>query len=215
MTAERELKEFVAAALARGIGRDEIAAALTQAGWPRDRIAEGLRGFADVPFPIAVPRPRPSLSAREAFIYLLLFATLYISAISLNAAVFKLIERAFPDPADRSYMLQSAEDTLRWSIALLIIASPIFLWMNRLVARAVTGDPAKRASRIRKWLTYLTLFGAAMVLIVDLATLVYNLLGGDLTSRFLLKVLTTAIISGAIILYYLWDVRDDEREPAT
>jgi hypothetical protein len=39
MTAERELLEFVAAALARGIGRDEITTALTQAGWPRDRIA--------------------------------------------------------------------------------------------------------------------------------------------------------------------------------
>lgn len=213
MAADRELRDFVAAALSRGIGRDEITSVLVQAGWPRDQVVDGLRGFAEVQFPIPVPRSRPYLSAREAFVYLLLFATLYISAVSLNAVVFKLIEWAFLDPADRVSMLQSADDRLRWSVAFLIIASPVFLWMNRLVARAIGNDPNKRASRIRKWLTYLTLFGASMVLIVDVTTLVYNLLGGDLTSRFLLKVLTTAVISGAIIGYYLWDLRDDEREP--
>lgn len=209
------LRDFIAAALARGIERDEIMNVLLQAGWPRDRVADGMLAFADLRFPMPVPCPRPYVSAREAFVYLLLFATLYISAASLNTALFKLIERAFPDPMDAAFMLESADRSLRWSVAFLVIAAPVFLWLNNSVARAIASDPAKRASRIRKWLTYLTLFAASMVLIVDLATLVYNLLGGDLTIRFLLKVLTTAVISSAVIGYYLWDVRDDERGPPT
>ncbi len=214
MAADRELRDFIAAALARGIGRDEIRDVLLQAGWPREQVVDGLRGFAELRFPIPVPRSRPYLSAREAFVYLVLFATLYISAVSLNTLVFKLIERAFPDPMDLPYRIESADETMRWSIASVIIAFPVFLWVSRSVQRAMAGDPNKRASRIRKWLTYLTLFVAAMVLIVDVTTLVYNLLGGDLTSRFLLKVLTVAAISGAIFIYYLWDLRDDGRESA-
>lgn len=214
MAADKELRDFIAAALARGIERDDIREVLLQAGWPREQVVDGLRGFAELSFPIPVPRSRPYLSAREAFIYLVLFATLYISAISLNTLVFRLIERAFPDPADTAYMVQSADETIRWSIASVIIAFPVFLWVSRSVAKAIARDPNKRASRIRKWLTYLTLFGASMVLIVDLTALVYNLLGGDLTSRFLLKVLTAAVISGVIFVYYLWDLRDDERDAA-
>jgi len=81
-----------------------------------------------------------------------------------------------------------------------------------MIARQVGRDPVKRASPVRKWLTYLTLFIAATVLIGDLITLVYNALGGELTTRFLLKVLTVAVIAGGTFGYYLWDLRQDERE---
>jgi Domain of unknown function (DUF5671) len=163
MAADRELRDFIAAALGRGIGRDEIRDVLMQAGWPREQVLDGLRGFAELQFPIPVPRARPYLSAREAFVYLVLFATLYISAVSLNTLVFKVIERAFPDPMDMAYEIASADRTMRWSIASVIIAFPVFLWVSRSVLRSIACDPNKRASRIRKWLTYLTLFGASMV----------------------------------------------------
>jgi hypothetical protein len=73
-------------------------------------------------------------------------------------------------------------------------------------------NPVKRLSTIRRWLTYLTLFIAAGVLIGDLITLVYNLLGGELTVRFVLKVITVAAIAGTAFGYYLWDLRREERE---
>ena len=38
--------------------------------------------------PVPVPRPRPYLSPREAFLYLLMFATLYLSAWHLGSLVF-------------------------------------------------------------------------------------------------------------------------------
>ena len=56
------------------------------------------------------------------------------------------------------------------------------------------------------------LFIAATALIGDVTTLVYNLLGGELTMRFVLKVVTVALIAGTAFTYYLRDLRVDEQE---
>jgi len=94
----------------------------------------------------------------------------------------------------------------------LIVAVPVFLALSRIINRAARLDPNKRASPIRRWLTYLTLFAAACVLIGDVTTLVYRLLGGDLAIRFVLKVVTVGLIAGAAFGYYLADVRVGEKE---
>ena len=64
-----------------------------------------------------------------------------------------------------------------------------------------------KALRIRKWLIYLTLFLSALVLIGDLVVLVNGLLQGELTTAFILKVVSVFVVIGGIFLYYLWDVR--------
>lgn len=83
--------------------------------------------------------------------------------------------------------------------------------MERSVTRTIARDPTKRASRPRKWLTYLTLFVAGVALVGDLVVLVYNVLGGELTVRFILKVLTVAVIGGGIFTFFLSDMRKEER----
>ena len=50
--------------------------ALLAAGWSAEQKRGVLEGWAEVGFALPVPRPRASLSAREAFLYLVLFATL-------------------------------------------------------------------------------------------------------------------------------------------
>jgi len=54
------------------------------------------------------------------------------------------------------------------------------------------------------------LFVAAGFLIGDLVTLIYSLLEGELSSRFVLKVLVVGAIAGAVFTYYLRDLRRDE-----
>jgi hypothetical protein len=54
--------------------------ALRRSGLSLSQIRGALAEFADIDFPIPVPRPRPYLDARDAFLYLLLFATLYTTA---------------------------------------------------------------------------------------------------------------------------------------
>jgi hypothetical protein len=164
-----------------------------------------------VDFPIPVPKPRPSLSAREAFLYLVLFSTLFLSAYQLGSLFFNFIDKAFPDPAISMSRLNFM-DSVRWAVSSLVIAFPIFLFVSNYIGKQLSRNPIKRLSPIRRWLTYLTLFIAAGTLIGDLTTLVYNVLGGDLTTRFILKVITVAIIAGTVFSYYLWDLRREEIE---
>lgn len=75
-----QLDLFVREALSRGQSRPSILAALIEAGWSEQQVRGVLDDYAEVDFPVPVPRPRASLSARDAFVYLILFATLYYTA---------------------------------------------------------------------------------------------------------------------------------------
>jgi len=206
-----DLREFTRTALEKGRSRDEIAGALKQAGWPEPEIAAALDFFAVVDFPVPVPKPKPYLSAREVFHYLVLFAALYTTAYNVGGLAFDYINRAFPDPLTDGMYPWVNSSGIRWNIASLIVAFPLFVFMFRIVNEAVRKDPTKRDSKPRKWLTYLTLFLAGSALAGDLVTLVYNVLGGEITVRFLLKVLVVAVLAGGIFAYFLADMRREER----
>ncbi|ABL65376.1 DUF5671 domain-containing protein [Chlorobium phaeobacteroides] len=206
-----ELSEFVGKALSNGISRSRINDALQQAGWQSEQIDRALADFAEIDFPIPVPKPRPSLSAREAFFYLLLFATLYISAFNLGTLLFIMIEKAVPDPALTNIPGGWLTYKIRGAVSALIVAFPVFLYLSRKINQELLNTPAGRASGIRRWLTYITLFIASGILIGDMIAILYNLLGGELTLRFMLKVATVATISGTIFLYYLKGLRKEEK----
>src|SRR5262245_9798682 len=93
-----QLDSFVRECLGRGIARATIREKLRAGGWAREEIEAALAEYAEVEFEIPVPRRRAYLSARETFFYLVLFATLYTSAISAGQILFLLIERWLPDP---------------------------------------------------------------------------------------------------------------------
>ena len=213
MSINEDLTGFIREALNRGLARDEIRDVLSQADWSDEEVRGGLLSFAAVDFPIPVPRPRPSLSAREAFEYLVLFGTLYMSAFSLGTLLFQFINLALPDPLwSQAFIDERIPDTIRRSIAALVVATPIFLYVARINSRAIALSPLKRASPVRRWLTYLTLAVVGGILIGDATSLIYNLLDGEVAARFLLKVLTIAGITGTAFVYFLSDLRHDEKE---
>ena len=201
--ATEDLERFVRDALLRGESRPAIAAALADAGWPAEQVAEALDAYAEVPFAVPVPRPRPYLSAREAFLYLVMFASLYVWAVQLGNLLFDLVNHWLPDAADPPYQRNWQGRSMRWAVASILIAFPLFLYVSRLLGREMAQSPVKRLSVVRRWLTYVTLFLAAGVLVGDLITLVYNVLAGELTLRFVLKVLIVGAIAGAIFWFYL------------
>lgn len=208
---DQNLLDFTRRALAAGVERGEVSRALKQAGWADADIKAALDSFAEIAFPLPVPKPKPYLSAWEVFIYLVMFTALYVSAYHLGMLIFDFINLAFPDalqsPATRTIL----NNSIRWNISSLIIGLPLFLFAFWFVNKSITQDPSKRSSRPRKWLTYLTLFVAVVTLVGDLVSLVNNALGGELTIRSLLKVLTVAIIAGGVFVYFLTDVRRDEQ----
>ena len=207
-----ELRQFVKEGLNKGLSRAKLKEALKKGGWKEDEIASALGQFADVDFDIAVPRRKPGLSAREAFFYLVMFFTLYVSAFSLGTLFFQFINLYLPEAGMLyAYDATASYSTIRAATAALIITFPVFLLVARSVHTSIQRDPEKRSSEIRKWLTYLTLFVTAAIIIGDLITLVTYLLGGDATLRFLLKVGAVLLIAGSIFLYYLWDLRQEEK----
>ena len=209
MTAEtHQLESFVKESLQSGKTREEIANALANAAWPGAQIANALDAYADISFSIPVPKPRPSLTAREAFLYLVLFSTLYFAAWNLGSLLFIFIDRAFPESNGSFYL----GEMQRWSTAAVIIGFPVFLLLTRYIGKQIELNPFKRLSPARRWLTYLTLFLASATLLGDVTTLIYNLLGGDLTIRFVLKIMVVALIAGSCFTYYLLDLRKEEKE---
>ena len=136
-----------------------------------------------------------------------------MSAYNLGALVFGFVDLAFPHAED--IPAERTRDGIRWAVSLLVVAAPVFLYVARIVGRMVRSNPTARASRVRHQLTYITLFIASAVLIGDVAAVVYNLLDGAVTVRFLLKVLTVAAIAGSAFGYYLRDLREAEADPET
>ena len=211
MALSPELVGFVKEGLDRGLPREQIADILIRAGWPADQVRRALAGFADVESPIPVPRPAVSTRPREAFLYVVMFMALFVSAYALGAVVFGLIDLALPDPAGMP--LEVIRELLRLSVAALVVASPVFAFVTRVIRRGVEAQPSSRRSRIRQQLTYLTLFIASCVLVGAVTALVYSVLGGELTARFVLKSLTVTAIAGGAFGYYLRDLRQAERDP--
>jgi hypothetical protein len=206
-----DLQPFLQRALEQGQTKDQVAHALKQAGWLDEEITASLQKFVLVEgFALPVPRREPYLSAREAFLYLVLFLTLYITAVSFGTLLFTFVERAIPDVLQGPYSGSGTLSTIRASTASLIITFPIFVVLSRILNKGLEQDPQKRGSKVRKWLTYLTLFIAAVSIIVDLIILVGSLLSGELGTRFLFKVAIVLLIAGTAFGYYLWDLRRDE-----
>jgi hypothetical protein len=208
--ADPKLVLFVESALRAGQSRDAVRNALELAGWSKDQVTDSLAHFADVAFAVPVPRPRAQVSARDAFWYLLMFGTLYVSAYYLGDLLFGFINRAFPDNLSYNDRTQYIERGIRWATAAVIVAFPVFLFTAWKTGKEVAADPTRRNSAIRKWLTYITLLVAAAAIVADGITLVYNALSGELTLRFLLKVLVVAVIASAGFGYYTWSIRADD-----
>jgi len=210
--ADTKLVVFVESALRAGQPRDAVRQALEQAGWAKDQIADALAHYADVAFAVPVPRPRAQLSARDAFWYLLMFGTLYSSAFYLADLLFGFINLAFPDDVVNRYndATEYVERGIRWGTAAVIVSFPVFMFAAIRISREVAADPTRRNSAMRKWLTYITLLVAASAIVGDGITLIFNVLSGELTLRFVLKVLVVAAIAVTVFGYYTWSMRSDD-----
>ncbi|PIP60328.1 hypothetical protein COX00_03880 [Candidatus Uhrbacteria bacterium CG22_combo_CG10-13_8_21_14_all_47_17] len=207
-----ELQAFVKEGLEKGLTKEKLKEALLKAGWPEDDVKSALDYYADIDFAIPVPKRKPYLSAREAFLYLVLFLTLYISSFSFGTILFQFVNQWLPDlVSNPSYYTQTIE-AIRAATASLIITFPIFVFISYLLGKSMRKDPEKRSSKVRKWLTYITLFIAAGIIIGDLITVVTGLLAGELTMRFILKALIVLVIAATIFGYYLWSLRQEEKE---
>ena len=213
--ASSTLDTFIREALNRGQPRETIAAALVAAGWTQKEVNAALDDYAVTDLGMAVPKPRPYVSAREAFLYLVLFILLGVVAWNLGSLLFALIDTAIFDELDRAndYVFISRESQIRSAISGLVVGTPLFAWLALHVRKQRRTNPAMQRSRVRKWLTYVTLIIASCTLIGDAIALVYSFLSGELSARLILKLLVIAILAGGVFLYFIRDAeKGDEHD---
>ncbi|HEY9480930.1 MAG TPA: DUF5671 domain-containing protein [Candidatus Paceibacterota bacterium] len=140
---------------------------------------------------------------RDFFINIAVIATLYASVASFLSLVFSMVNRTFPD-ALASYGYYG---DARFETAMLIIVFPLFVWLSRILQSAMIADPSRKDSAIRRWFVYITLFLASTALVIDLVTLLNTFLSGEITTRFILKVLAVLVVAGLVFWHYLGEVR--------
>ncbi len=142
---------------------------------------------------------------RDVFLHLLVVVTLYWSAVSFITLAWQYINYFFPDILN--YYPGSFSGPMRFATASLIIVFPVFILISWFLNKIYKKESQVRESKIRKWLIYLTLFIASLVIIGDLITVINTFLGGEITTRFVLKALSVLLVAGVVFGYYLNDVR--------
>src|SRR5262249_6497444 len=145
---------------------------LLSAGWKEKDIS---RALVQQSLDTAVPSPPDIGGARETFMHLVAFAALYTAVVASVSLAFSLINLFLPDPAITPYasdVLDIEREAIRWEIAALAVSLPGLLWLSGLLVKEMRLALEKVRSPIRRWLTYLTLFLAAISIGVDLMTLI-------------------------------------------
>ena len=153
-----------------------------------------------------MPHPGP----RNVFVYLLNFLTLYLSAVGAALLTWGLADHWFEDPLDT----YAGSGPIRSGVAMLVVAFPLFLYLNRVIDRPAGAGSISEPSMVKKALTYLTLFVLAITTIIDLIAVIYVFLGGDLTARFAVRGGGILMIVGFVYAYYLSDLKDPAEPPA-
>lgn len=141
------------------------------------------------------------LTPKDFFLHLGATIALYVSTFSLINLAFSIINYIFPDVLSYSFYTSS----IAWPISVLIILVPILYLIEFFVSKDIVVNPDKRDLWVRKWRIHLTLFLSGAIIIGDFVTLINVYLNGEITARFIYKVVSILIIIGIIFAYYLRD----------
>jgi len=145
-------------------------------------------------------------TAPDFFLNLGVVVTLYAVVISFLNLTFDIVNKLFPENAAYGYY-DTYSSGVRLSIACLIIIFPLFLWLSRTITKAIQEDPSRREVGVRRWLVYITLFLSASTVVTDLVILLNTFLNGEISTRFILKVLAVLVVGGLVFWHYLSEVR--------
>lgn len=216
---EDELLAFLGAAKKEGISDDFVVALLRQNGWPERRIFRAYSAFYAARLETPMPKRNQSAEgARDAFYYLLNFITLGFWTVALGQIFYRLIAYWVPDATQITTYYGTVRDDIAWQAATVIVAFPVFLFVHSVIARELNVRPDLYYSGIRRWLTFLALVVASIILLCDAAWVVEALIRGELTMQFILKSLVLLVLGGGVFLYYLRTMEPRtasiEREPA-
>ncbi len=151
------------------------------------------------------------VTPRFFFISLGVIVTLITSVASSLVLLFESLNKKFPDALNSIYQYGYNSynfETIRASLATLIIFFPIFIFISYLWLKESKTDIGYKNLTIRKWMIYLIVFFASLLILIDLVTLVKYFVSGEITSRFIYKVSGTLVIAFLVDFYYSLKMRN-------
>lgn len=145
------------------------------------------------------------VTPKDFFLWVGAMVFLYGSVVSLITLLFQYINYAFPDAL--TYYVEPYSGPMRFAMASLIVLVPTMIILMRIIRSDIVKEAAKSELWVRRWALFLTVFIAGLTVVGDLITLVNYFLGGDLTTRFVLKVFVVLLVAGGVFMHFLADIR--------
>ncbi len=153
---------------------------------------------------------KPSLTPKFFFASMGVIITLITSVSSLLVLLFETLDHKFPDALNSVYQYGYNSydfNNIRGALATMIIVFPVFLILSFFWRKICKGELGRIDTIMRKWMIYLILFLASIVVIVDLVTLVRYFVSGEITIRFIYKVLGTAVVALLVGFHYYFELK--------
>jgi hypothetical protein len=144
----------------------------------------------------------PKTTPKDFFVHLGATVALYIAAGAIINLAFSIINYLNPDALSGYF----SSSSIVWPVSMLVVLVPILYILEWLVNRDAARMPEKRDIWIRKWRIYLTLFLAVALIGGDLIALINVYLNGEITGRFIWKILAILVVAGVIGKYYFFSV---------
>ena len=145
-------------------------------------------------------------TARNFVLQLGSLIALYVSLSAVIAVIFGVINIVLPDATAGYYEAESARDSIRIAIAMIVVFFPTYIVLTRMV-NVIRRNETGTYLTLTKWLIYLSLLVGGGILLGDLVAVILTFLNGELTIRFALKALTLLVVIGSALSYYIHDVR--------
>jgi hypothetical protein len=160
------------------------------------------------------PSGAPKLSLGFLFLSIGVLVTLITSVVSFLNLVFSALDKKFPDVLNATYQYGYSSydyESIRMSLATLVIFFPIFLvvsyFWNKNKARVLSMIDEV----IRKWMVYIILFLSSLVIAIDLVTLVKYFVSGEITNRFIFKVVVVLLVALFVGIYHIFELKGRQK----
>ncbi|HSW47554.1 MAG TPA: DUF5671 domain-containing protein [Candidatus Saccharimonadales bacterium] len=203
----------------------EIRSNLAQAGWDGKSIDDGFHAINNtnaVPTPPSdVPRPPTGYANMwDAFEHILMFISLYFMSTAFAMLLHQFTDKWAPGVANTTsyygyFGLTNYYDwILKSSLACVMVTFPLFAYFHLDLNKRTLKNPLLRSIRVRKQLIYFTLIITFLILVKKIIETIFNLLNGDVSMNFVLHLIITVAVSGAVFIFYLHQVKEDRKAHA-
>lgn len=158
-------------------------------------------------------KPQPNVTGgyvtpKHVFLQLLMIAMLYASVVAAITLYFQYANQIFFDSAF-TYR-ESIYSGIRWGSSVLLVAFPVLVYTSWLIQKEINRQALVRQMKTRRWLLYFTQFVTAITIIVDIMILIYEFYGGEITARFVSKIIVVLVIAAIVLGYYRWELHRTE-----